>query len=230
MKRRPCQLTSHLPQDPAPTGDAPSVGAALPTARGPGLVRVGVVAAAVSRTIPRRPGDRAGRGAGVGASRGGGGGKSHGIGVGGGRERGSAVVEFVVLGLVLLVPLLYVALALSAVQRTAFGVTQAAREAGRAYVTGTAVTAPARAAAAARLALADQGVPADGVQVRYGAAATGCAAAGPAPWPLRPGEVFAVCVTAPLPLPAVPGFLRGDHGAITGRHVVRADEHRDHQP
>lgn len=144
-------------------------------------------------------------------------------------DRGSAVVEFVLLGLVLLVPLLYLALALSAVQRTAFGVTQAAREAGRAYVTGTAATAPARAEQAARLALADQGVPAADVRVRYGAADAGCPAAGPEPWPLRPGTVFAVCVTAPLRLPAVPGFLLGGRGTVTGRHVVRADEHRDYQ-
>jgi hypothetical protein len=140
------------------------------------------------------------------------------------------VLEFVLLGLVLLVPLLYLALALSAVQRTAFGVTQAAREAGRAYVTGTAATAPARAEQAARLALADQGVPAGGLQVRYGPAGEGCPAAGTDPWPLRPGAVFAVCVTASLRLPAVPGFLLGDRGTVTGRHVVRADEHRDHEP
>ncbi len=145
------------------------------------------------------------------------------------RDRGSAVVEFVLLGVVLLVPLLYLALALSAVQRTAFGVTQAAREAGRAYVTGTTVTAAARAEEAARLALADQGVPAAGVRIRYGDAGSGCAAAGPAPPALRPGAVFAVCVTAPLRLPAVPGFLAGDRGAVTGRHVVRADDHRDHR-
>ena len=79
------------------------------------------------------------------------------------RDRGTAVVEFVLLGVVLLVPLLYLALALSAVQRTVYGVTQAAREAGRAAVTGTAATAAARAEHAARLALADQGLPADGV-------------------------------------------------------------------
>lgn len=150
--------------------------------------------------------------------------ESHGPGA----ERGSAVVEFVLLGMVLLVPMLYLVLALSVVQRTVLGVTQAAREAGRAYVTGTAATAPARAEQAARLALADQGLSAVGVEIRYGGAASGCAAATPAPWPLRPGEVFAVCVRAPLRLPAVPGLLAGDRSAVTGRHVVRADDHRDH--
>lgn len=143
-------------------------------------------------------------------------------------DAGTAVVEFVLLGVVLLVPLLYLALALSAVQRTVYGVTQAAREAGRGYVTGTAATAPPRAEHAARLALGDQGLPADGVEIRYGSADSGCAAAGPRPWPLRPGEVFAVCVSVPLHVPGVPGFLVGDGGIVTARHVVRVDEYRDH--
>jgi hypothetical protein len=143
------------------------------------------------------------------------------------RDAGTAVVEFLLLGVVLLVGLLYLAVVLSAVQRTVLGVTQAAREAGRAYVTGTAGTAAARAEHAARLALADQGVPAGGAGIRYGDARSGCAAATPEPWPLRPGGVFAVCVSVPLRLPAVPGFLTGDRTTVTGRHVVRADDHRD---
>ena len=95
-------------------------------------------------------------------------------------------------------------------------------------MTGTAATAPARAEQAARLALADQGRPAAGVEIRYGSAGSGCAAATPAPWPLRPGDVFAVCVRAPLRLPAVLGLLAGGRSAVIGRHVVRADEYRDH--
>jgi Flp pilus assembly protein TadG len=146
------------------------------------------------------------------------------------RDGGTAVVEFVLLGVVLLVPLLYLALALSAVQRGVLGVTQAAREAGRAYVTGTATTAAARAEQAARLALRDQGLPTGGLRIRYGSADSGCATAGPRPWPLRPGADFAVCVSVPLRLPAVPGFLSGDRTVVTARHVVRADEYRDHSP
>lgn len=146
------------------------------------------------------------------------------------RDDGTAVVEFVLLGVVLLVPLLSLALALSAVQRTGYGVTQAAREAGRAYVTGTATSAAARADHAARLALADRGLPADSVRIRYGSADSGCDTAGPAPWPLRPGEVFAICVSAPLRVPAVPGFLLGERTTVTARQVVQADEYRDYAP
>jgi hypothetical protein len=140
------------------------------------------------------------------------------------------VVEFVLLGVVLLVPLLSLALALSAVQRTGYGVTQAARQAGRAYVTGTPTSAAARADQAARLALADQGLPADSVRIRYGSADSDCASAGSRPWPLRPGEAFAVCVSASVRLPAVPGVLLGERTTVTARHVVQADEYRDYAP
>lgn len=143
-------------------------------------------------------------------------------------DRGSAVVEFPLLGVVLLVPLVYLAVALATVQRAASGVTEAAREAGRAYVTGTAGTAAARAERAARLVLADRGG-SDGVEMRYAAAGSDCADAGPRPWPLGPGAVFAVCVSRRLDVPAVPGFLVGG-GTVTGRFLVRADEHRDHRP
>jgi len=69
------------------------------------------------------------------------------------RDDGSATVEFVAVAVVLMVPLVYVLLAVFAVQRAAFAVSQAAREAGRVY----AVTDSAdRAQAAADLALADQ--------------------------------------------------------------------------
>jgi Flp pilus assembly protein TadG len=145
----------------------------------------------------------------------------------GGREDGAAVVELVLLGVVLLAPLLYLVLAVSTVQRSLYGVSQAAREAGRAYATGTAANAPLRAEYAARLALADQGLPVDGVEVRYAAADADCAAAGSTPWPLAPGAVFAVCVTRPVAVPGVPGFLDGRRNTVTGRHVVHADDYRD---
>lgn len=137
-------------------------------------------------------------------------------------DRGSAVVELVLLGVPLLVPLVYLALALSSAQQARAGVTEAARQAGRAYVTGTAATAPARAGAAARAALADRGVAA-AAEIRYAAAGSGCATASRTPWPLRPGAVFAVCVTAAVDLPGVPGGPR----RLTGRFLVRAGDHRD---
>lgn len=72
-------------------------------------------------------------------------------------ERGSAVVEATWLTLLLLVPLLYVMLAVFDVQRAAFGTSAAARAAARAYsLAPDEATAPGRAHAAAALALRDQ--------------------------------------------------------------------------
>jgi Flp pilus assembly protein TadG len=142
-------------------------------------------------------------------------------------DRGNALVEFVFLGVLLLVPLMYLALAVSAVQRGLYGVTHAAREAGRAYATGTVDNAAARAEYAARLALEDQGLSAGAVTIRYGPADADCAAAGPEPWPLTPGAEFAICVALPITVPAVPSVLVGDRSTVTGRYVVHADEFRD---
>ncbi|HEX6754418.1 MAG TPA: hypothetical protein VF109_00580, partial [Mycobacteriales bacterium] len=132
------------------------------------------------------------------------------------------------LGVLLLVPLLYLALAASSVQRSVYGVTHAAREAGRAYATGSAATAADRADYAAALALADQGLPVTGVTVRYGAADRSCDTATAEPWPLTPGAIFAVCVTRRFEVPGVPGALVGRSTTVTGRYVVHADPHRDY--
>jgi hypothetical protein len=145
-----------------------------------------------------------------------------------GADRGAAIVEFVFLGVLLLVPLMYLALAASAVQRNLYGVTQAAREAGRAYATGNAVNAPARAQYAARLALEDQGLPGADVVVRYAAVDVDCAAARTDPWPAIPGAEFAVCVTRPFTVPGVPGVLAGRPNTVTGRFIVHLDEYRDY--
>ena len=48
-------------------------------------------------------------------------------------ERGSAVVELTWLGILLLVPMIWIVLSVFEVQRGAFGVSAAARSAGRAY-------------------------------------------------------------------------------------------------
>lgn len=74
-------------------------------------------------------------------------------------DDGNALVEFSYLAILLMVPLVYVLLTVFQVQRAAFGVTEAARQAGRAYVTaGDAASGAARARVAADLAMRDQGL------------------------------------------------------------------------
>ncbi len=74
-------------------------------------------------------------------------------------ERGTALIEFIWLGILLLVPLVYILLSVFEVQRGAFGVTAAARAAGRAYVLADDdARGKADALAVARVALEDQGL------------------------------------------------------------------------
>ena len=87
------------------------------------------------------------------------------------RDEGTAVVEFVFLAVLLMVPLVYVMLGVFDVQRAAFGVTEAARQAGRTFVTSG--CDGARAQSAAALALHDQGIDRD-----YTVGLDACPAAG----------------------------------------------------
>ena len=74
-------------------------------------------------------------------------------------ETGNALVEFVFLAVLLMVPLLYVLMTVFQVQAAAFGATEAARQAGRAFAVADSVEAGrAGAVAAAALAMQDQGV------------------------------------------------------------------------
>lgn len=74
-------------------------------------------------------------------------------------DGGNALVEFTYLAVLLMVPLVYILLTVFQVQRAAFGVTEAARQAGRAYATSdTPAAGLARAQAAASLAMRDQGL------------------------------------------------------------------------
>jgi hypothetical protein len=72
-------------------------------------------------------------------------------------ERGSAIIEFSFLAVLLLVPLTYVILTVFQLQGGAYAVSSAAREAGRIYVTSDAGVARERAVAAARVAMRDHG-------------------------------------------------------------------------
>ena len=68
-------------------------------------------------------------------------------------EAGSAIVEFVFLAVLMMVPLFFLVMMLARLQSGAYAVSAASREAGRAFVTAQlAAEAPARAQSAAGLA------------------------------------------------------------------------------
>ncbi len=110
-------------------------------------------------------------------------------------ERGSALVEVVWLAILLLVPLIYLVIAVFEVQRSAFAATAASRAAARAYVLAPSVAeAEQRARAAGAVALADQHV--DPAGTRLTIRCTGVC--------LAPGSVVRVVVRGQVRLPLVP--------------------------
>jgi hypothetical protein len=115
-------------------------------------------------------------------------------------DRGSALVEFVWLAVLLMIPLVYLVLSALAVQRDAFGLTAAARDAGRAYATaGSDALGEQRAEAAVALAMHDQGVAwhASGRVVECG------------PCSYAPGSTFTIDLRSRVALPLVPSWLCG---------------------
>lgn len=141
-------------------------------------------------------------------------------------DAGSAIIEFVFVAVVMLVPLVYLVAAVAVAQRTNLAVTTAAREAGRAYATAdSAAEAQRRAEVAVRLALDDQGIH-DGATIRVTAAGADCASRRVTP-SLRPGAEFAICVTRRAALPGIPSLLAGRGITCVGRYVVHVDDFRE---
>lgn len=141
-------------------------------------------------------------------------------------EGGSAIVEFVFVAVVVMVPLVYLIAAVATVQRSQVAVAQAARNAGRAYATSDSTNqAKIRAVAAVRLALADQGLP-DDAEVRFVASGSDCDGTAITPR-LRAGAEFTVCVTRRSDLPAVPSVLAGRGVRTRGEYVVHVDDFRN---
>jgi hypothetical protein len=127
----------------------------------------------------------------------------------GDRDAGTAIVEFLWLAILLMVPLVYVVLAAASLQRTAFAETSAARDAARAYATaGSDAEGERRAEEAVALALHDQGVtwsPSD----------------------YQPGSSFTVDLRSVVRLPFVPRWLCRDRCVagitISAHHRERID-------
>ncbi len=115
------------------------------------------------------------------------------------RESGSAVVEFIVLGVVLLIPLVYLVLFMARIQAGTYAVSVAAREAGRAYVSSVSgADAAGRARAAAALAITDQGF-ASGQTLTITCDGSPC---------LRPEGRISATARVVVPLPLIPSFAR----------------------
>lgn len=133
-------------------------------------------------------------------------------------EDGTAIVEFIWLAILLMIPLVYVVLSALSVQRTAFAATAAVRDAARAYATaGSDAEGELRAEQAVALAMHDQGITwtPDGRVVSCG----DCT--------FEPGSTFTVDIHTTVKLPFVPAWLCGDRCAagvpVSAHHRERID-------
>ena len=116
-------------------------------------------------------------------------------------EAGSASLEFITAGMILLVPLVYLVLALSALQGGALAVEGAARQAARVYVQAPdQATATERARRAVAFALEDYGLDANDAEVQIDCAG------GPSQCLTRQSLVT-VTVRIGIALPLVPDLL-----------------------
>lgn len=142
------------------------------------------------------------------------------------RDEGSAIVEFVAVAVLVMVPLVYIVVAVAAIQRNTSAAGSAARAAGRAM--GSADTVDegiARAQAAVRIALEDAGLPPEAGQLRIVPMSGDCR--GPQIVPtLDRGDAYAACVIVTAPIPGVPSVLGGGNQTAVGRFVVNVDDFR----
>ena len=116
-------------------------------------------------------------------------------------DRGSAPLEFIGVGVILLVPLVYLVLALGAIQQQTLGVEAAARHAARAIsLAPDAATASARAEAVLSAMVREYGMDGEAVAVEVSCLPKGpeCPAA---------GATVQVRVRTQVPLPLVPGLF-----------------------
>jgi hypothetical protein len=138
-------------------------------------------------------------------------------GRGSGAQAGSAIIEFVFLAVLMMVPLFYLVMVLARLQSGAYAVSAASREAGRAYVTAQMPEqAPPRAHSAAGLAFADQGFEHEGrIEIRCDG--TPC---------IRPEGRVRIMATISVPMPLVPAFFSGIvpmRIPVSATHVATVD-------
>jgi hypothetical protein len=139
-------------------------------------------------------------------------------------DDGNAIVEFVYLAILMMIPLTYLLITVFRVQGAAYAVSSATREAGRVFVTSADADADARATAAASMVMADSGLALDERQLSIDCSARPC---------LTPGAHVDVVIGYDVALPFLPRFLDGALPAsihVQGRHLEVVDRFRSVSP
>lgn len=135
------------------------------------------------------------------------------------RDDGNAIIEFLVIGVLILIPMAYLVICVMQVQAATFAATQAVREAGRAFSSADSLPrANAAAQMAARLAFEDQGLVLPASALHITCAGAPC---------LTPGGVAEVALAWNLELPWLPASLGSRASVpISVQHLVPIDDYR----
>lgn len=141
-------------------------------------------------------------------------------------DEGSAIVEFVMLGTLLLLPVVYLIVAMARIQAAGYAAESSARAAARAMASADDDGSGRRAAAVAvGLGLSDQGFDIDPAQALHlTCAARPC---------LTPEARISATVTVDVRLPGVPAFLDGlipMHSRVSATQVTMVDRFRENGP
>lgn len=133
-------------------------------------------------------------------------------------DDGSASLEFITIGFVLLVPLVYLVLTMASIQSGAFAAEGAARQAARVFVlSATAEGARDAAIRAVEFALADNGVDPDSVDISV--------TCSPLPDQCLTRQGFVtVNVDISVPLPLVPPVIVGDFPLAVPLHAASTQQ------
>lgn len=139
-------------------------------------------------------------------------------GAGSGEETGAAALEFILVGLVLLVPVVYLIVALGTIQAHALGVEAGSRHIARAIASAPdAGTADARAQAILDAVTAEYGIDPESVRVSVHCRPAGVACP-------SAGATMIVTLATAAPLPLVPPVLGLDRVARVPVEAVSAQK------
>lgn len=139
------------------------------------------------------------------------------------RDRGSAVIEFIVIGVLVLIPLSYISMCIMRVQAASVASSLAVREAGRAFVSSDSVAqARTRAISAATIALSDQGFALPARSLRVSCSTGQC---------LAPESTVHIELNWAVDLPWLPDFLGKERSsiAISAQRTMPVDTYRGDQ-
>ena len=121
------------------------------------------------------------------------------------KDDGSASLEFITAGMLLLIPLVYLVVAVGVVQGATLATEGAARQAARVYVESPDLeTAVTRAQQAIDFALADYGIDSKKANISISCSET-C---------LTPESLVSIGVSVNVPMPMVPAVLDLDQAAV----------------